>query len=159
MTQVHKIRPWSEHYACMVDMFGQAGLLGEAKQFVDQMLFKPDASILGALLSACMNCRDLEMGKEVAKKLFEVEPGNSGNYVLIANIYASHGRLEEANEVRKWMMSQELRKAKGCSLVNNWKQTCTLPMLHPWRQARAGEFCDVSGMMDEFFRQKSLLGA
>jgi hypothetical protein len=66
-----------------------------------------------------MNYRDLEMGKEVAKKLFVIEPGNTGNYVLLANIYASHGRLEEAKEVRRWMMFQELRKEKGCSLINN----------------------------------------
>jgi hypothetical protein len=103
----------------MVDMFGRAGLLTEAKRFIHQMRPKPDASVLGALLSACMNCRDLEMGKEVAKKLFVIEPGNTGNYVLLANIYASHGRLEEAKEVRRWMMFQELRKEKGCSLINN----------------------------------------
>ncbi|KAL6626342.1 hypothetical protein ACP70R_030068 [Stipagrostis hirtigluma subsp. patula] len=118
MTQVHKIIPWSEHYACMVDMFGRAGLLGEAKQFIDQMPVKPDASVLGALLAACMNCRDLEMGKDVAKKLFEIEPDNPGNYVLLANIYASHGRLEDAKEVRRWMICQQLRKEEGCSLVN-----------------------------------------
>ncbi|PAN31214.1 hypothetical protein PAHAL_5G404700 [Panicum hallii] len=126
MTQVHKITPSTEHYACMVDMFGRAGLLSEAKQFIDQMRVKPDASVLGALLSACMNCRDLEMGEEVAKKLFVIEPGNTGNYVLLANIYTSHGRLEKAKEVRKWMRFQELRKEKGCSLVNDESQTSML---------------------------------
>ncbi|KAK8451969.1 hypothetical protein SEVIR_5G032200v4 [Setaria viridis] len=126
MTQVHNITPSTEHYACMVDMFGRAGLLSEAKQLIDQMNVKPDASVLGALLSACMNCRDLEIGEEVAKKLFVIEPGNSGNYVLLANIYASHGRLEEAKEVRRWMMFQELRKEKGRSLVNSKNQTSML---------------------------------
>jgi hypothetical protein len=48
-----------------------------------------------------------------------IEPGNTGNYVQLANIYASHGRLEEAKEVRRWMMFQELRKEKQCSLINN----------------------------------------
>ena len=107
-------------------MFGRAGLLSEAKQFIDQMRVKPDASVLGALLSACMNCRDLEMGEEVAKKLFVIEPGNIGNYVLLANIYTSHGRLEEAKEMWKLMRVQELRKEKGCSLVNNESQNSML---------------------------------
>jgi len=107
-------------------MFGRAGLLSEAKQFIDQMRVKPDASVLGALLSACMNCRDLEMGEEVAKKLFVIEPGNTGNYVLLANIYTSHGRLEEAKEVRKLMRFQELRKEKGCSLVKDESQNSML---------------------------------
>ena len=29
MTKVYKLTPRSEHYGCMVDMFGRAGLLGE----------------------------------------------------------------------------------------------------------------------------------
>lgn len=102
----------------MVDMFGRAGLLGEAKQFIDNMQVKPDASVLGALLAACLNCGDLELGKEVAENLFEIEPGNAGNYVLLANIYALHGRFEEAKEVRIRMVSLDARKEKGCSLVN-----------------------------------------
>lgn len=118
MTQVYKLTPWSEHYSCMVDMFGRAGLLGEAKQFIDNMQVKPDASVLGALLAACLNCGDLELGKEVAENLFEIEPGNAGNYVLLANIYALHGRFEEAKEVRIRMVSLDARKEKGCSLVN-----------------------------------------
>nr|CAB3472922.1 unnamed protein product [Digitaria exilis] len=133
MTQVHKITPWTEHYACMVDMFGRAGLINEAKQFIDQMRVKPDASVLGALLSACMNCGDLEMGEEVAKKLFFIEPGNPGNYVVLANIYASHGRLEEAKEVRSWMLFQELRKERGRSLVNSENQTPTPSVLQQRR--------------------------
>ncbi|KAL5221875.1 hypothetical protein ABZP36_026588 [Zizania latifolia] len=118
MTQVHRITPWSEHYACMIDMFGRAGLLSEAKQLIDQMPVKPDESVLGALLAASLNCGELELGRKVAMKLFEIEPGNSGNYVLLANIYASHGRLEAANEVRRWMAYQEIIKEKGCSLFN-----------------------------------------
>jgi pentatricopeptide repeat protein len=118
MTKVYKLTPRSEHYCCMVDMFGRVGLLGEAKQFIDEMPVKPDASVLGALLAACLNCGDLELGKEVAENLFEIEPGKAGNYVTLANIYASHGRLEEAKEVRRRMVSQEVRKEKGCSLVN-----------------------------------------
>nr|CAB3476955.1 unnamed protein product [Digitaria exilis] len=133
MTQVHKITPWTEHYACMVDMFGRAGLINEAKQFIGLMRAKPDASVLGALLSACMNCGDLEIGEEVAKKLFMIEPGNPGNYVLLANIYASHGRLEEAKEVRSWMLFQELRKKRGRSLVNSENQTPTPSILQQRR--------------------------
>ncbi|KAK3160636.1 hypothetical protein QOZ80_1BG0062240 [Eleusine coracana subsp. coracana] len=149
MTQVYKVTPWSEHYACMVDMFGRAGLLGEAKQFIDQMQVKPDASVLGALLAGCVNCRDLEMGQEVAKKLFEIEPSNTGNYILLANIYASHGRLEEANVLRRQMMSVELRKTKGWSFVNNEN--------HPTlASSKSKQGYDVFRMMNELVREKSL---
>ncbi|KAL5227662.1 hypothetical protein ABZP36_015927 [Zizania latifolia] len=122
MTQVHRITPWSEHYACMIDMFGRAGLLCEVKQLIDQMPVKLDASVLGALVPPSLNCDDLELGKKVAKELFEIEPGSSGNYVLLANIFPSHIHTEDwrqaANEVKRWMMYQEIMKEKGCSLVN-----------------------------------------
>ncbi|KAG8051958.1 hypothetical protein GUJ93_ZPchr0001g31243 [Zizania palustris] len=121
MTQVHRIMPWSEHYACMIDMFGRAGLC-EAKQLIDQMPVKPDASVLGALVTPSLNCGDLELGKKVAKKLFEIEPSSSGNYVLLANIFPSHIHTEDwrqaSNEVKRWMTYQQIMKEKGCSLVN-----------------------------------------
>ncbi|RWV84234.1 hypothetical protein GW17_00054063 [Ensete ventricosum] len=110
-----KVTPGSEHYACMVDMLGRAGRLDEAKRFIDTMPIRPDSSVWGALLGACRNCRNLELGDEVARRLFEIEPDNAGNYVLLSNMYASHGQLEEAKEVRRTMESTGLRKETGCS--------------------------------------------
>ena len=39
--------------------------------------------------------------EEVAKKLFELEPDNPGNYVLLSNLYAQNRMLKEADEVRR----------------------------------------------------------
>ncbi|XP_072996748.1 putative pentatricopeptide repeat-containing protein At5g52630 [Typha latifolia] len=118
MSQTHRLAPGNEHYACVVDMLGRAGCLDDAKQFIDTMPVEPDASVWGALLGACRNCEDLELGKVVAQKLFEMEPDNPGNYVLLSNMYASYGRLEEAKEVRRLMSSNGVKKETGCSWID-----------------------------------------
>lgn len=78
----------------------------------------PGVSVWGALLGACRGYGDLEMGREVAEKLFEIEPDNPGNYVLLSNLYARRGRLKEANEVRKLMGAIGVRKEAGCSWID-----------------------------------------
>lgn len=118
MSEIYKMAPGSEHYACIVDMLGRAGRLDEAKRFIDEMPIQPDASVWGALLGACRNCGDLELGEKVAHRLFEIEPDNPGNYVLLSNMYAYHGRLEEAKEMRRLMGANGVRKETGCSWID-----------------------------------------
>ncbi|GAB2287242.1 hypothetical protein Dimus_021625 [Dionaea muscipula] len=118
MATIHNINPGPEHYACMVDMLGRAGRLEEAKEFIDTMPIKPDPSVWGALLGACRKHGNLEMGREVAERLFELEPSNSGNYVILANMYARSGKLNEADAVRRFMGKIGVRKDPGCSWID-----------------------------------------
>ena len=118
MTKINGVNPGHEHYACMVDLLGRAGRLDEARRFVKSMPIKPNSSIWGALLGACRNYDNLEMGREVAEKLFELEPDNPGNYMLLSNMYKDKGRLEEADEVRRLMGVNGIRKEPGCSWID-----------------------------------------
>ncbi|XP_015968733.1 putative pentatricopeptide repeat-containing protein At5g52630 [Arachis duranensis] len=118
MNNIHNIEPGLEHYACMVDLLGRVGRLDEAWKFIESMPIKPDSSTWGALLGACGKYGNLEMGREVADKLFELEPDNPGNYVLLSNIYSRHGMLEKANEVRQLMGIKGVRKEIGCSWID-----------------------------------------
>lgn len=118
MTKTHGIIPGHEHYACIVDLLGRAGRLDEARRFIELMPIRPHSSIWGALLGACRNHNNLEMGREVAEKLFYLEPNNPGNYVLLSNIYTNNGRLKEADEVRRSMGLNGVRKEPGCSWID-----------------------------------------
>lgn len=118
MGKQHNMNPGHEHYACMVDLLSRAGRLGEAKSFVESMPIEPDVSVWGALLGACRRHGDLEMAIEVAERLFEIEPDNPGNYVLLCNMYTRNGRLKEANEVRRLMGVKRVRKETGCSWID-----------------------------------------
>ncbi|KAE8734552.1 transcription factor PIF3-like [Hibiscus syriacus] len=114
MEKMHGIIPGHEHYACMVDLLGRSGQLDEARRFIAQMPIKPNVSVWGALLGACANYGNLGMGIEVSGRLFELEPNNPGNYVLLSNMYAQKGKLKEADLVRRSMAFNRVRKEPGC---------------------------------------------
>ncbi|GAB4848571.1 hypothetical protein Ancab_003277 [Ancistrocladus abbreviatus] len=109
--------PSLEHYACMVDLFGRVGQLHEAMRLVERMPMEPHAGVYGSLLNASRIHKKVEIGELAAKKLFELEPDNSGNYVLLSNIYAVVGRWEDVGRVREVMRKKGVKKATGWSWV------------------------------------------
>ncbi|KAK7284466.1 hypothetical protein RJT34_19212 [Clitoria ternatea] len=118
MADIHNIEPGLEHYACMVDLLGRVGRLDEAWKFIESMPIEPDSSVWGALLGACGKYGNVEMGREVAERLFKLEPDNPGNYALLSNIYRRNGMLEKADEVRQLMGINGVRKEAGCSWID-----------------------------------------
>lgn len=103
MSRDYDIRPTIEHCSCMVDLLGRAGYLDEAWDFIRTMKLKPDASIWGALLASCRTYRNLEFAEIAAKNLFELEPYNSANYVLMMNLYAMSNRWKDVERVKDLM--------------------------------------------------------
>ncbi|CAI0394169.1 unnamed protein product [Linum tenue] len=71
----------------MVDLLGRAGYLDEAWDFIQTMPLKPDASMWGAFLGSCRIHRNLEYAEIAAKQLYELEPRNSANYVVMMSLY------------------------------------------------------------------------
>lgn len=115
MQRVHMIEPMSSHYACMIDLFGRAGLLKEAHEFINQMPIEPDAIAWGSLLAACKIHKDHDLGKVAAERLLLIEPENSGAYSGLANVYSACGQWEKAAEVWKLMRSNGVKKEQGFS--------------------------------------------
>eukprot|EP01018_Ginkgo_biloba_P026114 Gb_35645 [translate_table: standard] len=117
MSGDYNITPGGEHYACMVDLLGRAGQLDEAEKFIQNMPLKPIGGVWGALLSACRIHCNVELGERVAQHLFELEPYNAGNFVMLSNIYAAAGRWDAVAKVRNMMRHRGLKKNPGCSWI------------------------------------------
>lgn len=113
----HGLQPWKDHYTCMVDLLGRAGCFDEAKNLIETMSIQPDNVIWASLLSACKVHRNIEMGKYVAEKLLEIDPTNSGPYVLLSNMYAELGRWRDVTRVRRLMVQKGVVKQPGCSWI------------------------------------------
>ncbi|GER34384.1 pentatricopeptide repeat-containing family protein [Striga asiatica] len=113
------ITPRMEHYGCVVDLLGRAGLLREAYEFVATMPFKADASVLGALLGACRVHGDVDLGNEVGRQLLELQPGHCGRYVLLSGIYAGAGIWDHAATLRKVMARVGIQKVPAFSILLN----------------------------------------
>ncbi|KAG9457196.1 hypothetical protein H6P81_001704 [Aristolochia fimbriata] len=117
MTEEYGLLPQKDHYTCMVDLLGRAGRLFEAWEIIESMPVEPDSILWGSLLGACKVHHNVEMGELVAKKLFELDPNNSGPYVLLSNMYAEMERWADVKRVRKLMRQQGIVKQPGCSWV------------------------------------------
>ncbi|KAL5996539.1 hypothetical protein ACLOJK_026619 [Asimina triloba] len=117
MKDKYGIEPRIEHYSCMVDMLGRAGKLSEAEEFIKNMNMEPTASMFGSLLGACHVHRNVELGEKMASKLFELEPKNAANYIMLSNVYAAAGRWDDVGRVRKLMVAKRLSKSAGCSWI------------------------------------------
>ncbi|CAN6456533.1 unnamed protein product [Victoria cruziana] len=105
------------HYACMVDVLGRAGMLLEADELIKKMPFKPTASMWGSLLGSCRNHGNIQLAEIAAQRLFELEPKNAGNHVLLSNIYAANGKWVDVSESRKRLKDSGVQKEKGKSWV------------------------------------------
>lgn len=109
--------PIREHYACMVDVLARAGHLATAYQFICEMPIEPTASMLGALLSGCINHRKFDLAERVGKKLIELEPYHDGRYVGLSNVYAVVKRWDDARSLREAMERRGVKKSPGFSFV------------------------------------------
>lgn len=109
--------PTVDHYACMVDLLGRVGQLDEAKMLIDSMPMEPHGGVYGSLLNASRIHKRVDLGELAANQLFELEPTNSGNYILLSNIYASAGRWDDVNRIREAMKERGVQKTTAWSLV------------------------------------------
>ncbi|XP_059640401.1 pentatricopeptide repeat-containing protein At5g15300 [Cornus florida] len=117
MKDEYNIEPNIKHYGCMVDMLGRTGLLNEAFEFVDSMEIEPNAIIWRTLLGACKIHGNVELGRRANEQLLKMRRNQSGDYVLLSNIYASRGEWDGVEKVRQLMDDSGVRKEPGFSLI------------------------------------------
>ncbi|XP_017983917.1 PREDICTED: pentatricopeptide repeat-containing protein At1g08070, chloroplastic [Theobroma cacao] len=117
MGQEYAISPDLQHYGCMVNLLGRAGLFDEAEALIQNMEMKPDGAIWGSLLGACRVHKRVELGESVAQRLLELEPDNPGAYVLLSNIYAGAGRWDDVARIRTLLNNKGMKKVPGCSSI------------------------------------------
>lgn len=111
------LEPQREHYACMIDLLGRIGMLEKAYELITNMPMEPSESAWGALLNACRKHKNVEMAKLSAQKLLDLDPQDSGIYVLLANVYADSKRWSDVRRVRSLMRERGVRKIPGHSLI------------------------------------------
>lgn len=117
MEKCYGVAPTAELYACMTDLLSRAGYLEKALQLVETMPMESDGAVWGALLGASHVHGNPDVAEIASKRLFELEPDNIGNYLLLSNTYASAGRWDDVSKVRKLLREKNLKKNPGWSWV------------------------------------------
>lgn len=109
--------PKIEHYSCMVDLYARAGHLSEAWDFVERMPEKVDEIVVGALLGACQKQKNTDISQRVMQLLLEIEPSNSGNFVISSKIFANLRMWDDSAKMRALMREKGVSKTPGCSWI------------------------------------------
>ncbi|XP_015582012.2 pentatricopeptide repeat-containing protein At4g21065 [Ricinus communis] len=117
MKEEYNIMPRMEHYGCMVDLFGRAGLVIDAYKYIQNMPLQANAVIWRTLLGACTIHGHLALGEIARAQLLLLEPKHCGDYVLLSNLYASEQRWSDVHNLRRTMLHKGIRKTPGHSLV------------------------------------------
>ncbi|PKA56639.1 Putative pentatricopeptide repeat-containing protein [Apostasia shenzhenica] len=116
MELIHGVIPGPEHYACMVDLLGRAGHLGEAEALAAST---SDATVWKALLAASRLHRNVEAAERAATALLRLSSADSTAYVMLSNVYSAAGRWPEMARVRGIMRARGVNKDPGCSWVED----------------------------------------
>ncbi|KAL3512853.1 hypothetical protein ACH5RR_025570 [Cinchona calisaya] len=119
MHEEHGVEPLADHYTCIIDSLGRAGRFNELEKIIDKMPYKDDPIVWEVLLSSCRVHSNVGLARRAADELFRLDQNNSAPYVLLANMYASLGRWDDANDVRSMMTEQQVLKDPGYSWIEH----------------------------------------
>lgn len=156
MTDDYQFFPDSEHYTCLIDLLGRAGLLDEALTVLTSIPIEADPSTYGAFIGACKVNGNVELAKLAAEKLFTLEPNKPVNYTIMSNIYSSETRWADVARVRHQMRYSCDQKAPGCSWLEIGGDIHTFVSgdeSHP----QASEVYVMLGMLLRLMKEKSCI--
>ncbi|KDP25082.1 hypothetical protein JCGZ_22617 [Jatropha curcas] len=126
MINKYDILPRTEHFSCIVDLFARGGQLEAAYNMICKMDIKPNASLWGAILGACSIYGNISLGEVAATHLFNIDPENPANYVVLSSLYAAAGAWDNACKMRNLMEERSLTKIPGYSFVQSTKKNMAL---------------------------------
>ncbi|GAV87549.1 PPR domain-containing protein/PPR_2 domain-containing protein/DYW_deaminase domain-containing protein [Cephalotus follicularis] len=117
ISERHEMTPNLDHYACMIYLLGRSGCMDKALNLIKGMPYKPNSLIWSTLLSVSAMKGDVKHGEMAAKNLFELDPMDAGPYIMLSNIYAACGRLEDVAHIRSLMKDTNVKKFAAYSWV------------------------------------------
>ncbi|KAI4389361.1 hypothetical protein MLD38_001593 [Melastoma candidum] len=154
MSEKYGIHPQLDHYACMVDILGRAGRVGDAWELIEGMPMQPDSIVWSALLASCRKHGIKELADMAAGKLRELHPDRSLGYVQISNMHCLGGRFDDAVLIRKEMEGARVRKEPGLSWVQVGKQIHEFASGGRWHP----HIKKIYAELDSFIRKLKELG-
>ncbi|GER25469.1 pentatricopeptide repeat-containing protein [Striga asiatica] len=116
MAGFYGLEPKIEHYCCLVDLLGRAGLVEEAEERVRAVPLKPKTVLWRSLLGTARVHGNLKIAELALGKLVELEPETSGKYVLLSNMYACLDKWDDVKRIRELMKDGGVNKTPGSSL-------------------------------------------
>ncbi|KAM3249781.1 pentatricopeptide repeat-containing protein, mitochondrial [Capsicum annuum] len=138
MIEDYKLSPSLQHYTCLLDLFSRSGHLEDGEDLLNTMPVQPDEAVWAALLSACKQHGNTEMGVRVANRLLILGPKDPSTCILLSNTYAHAAMWDNVSKLRKHLANSEVRKEPGYSSIDLGRETMTFyagEALYPMKDA------------------------
>ncbi|XP_073019807.1 pentatricopeptide repeat-containing protein At1g26900, mitochondrial [Primulina eburnea] len=124
MVTVYGLNPKTEHYGCLIDLLGRAGLLEEAYDLMKELTLERDATAWRALLGACRVYGKVDLVGRVKRELdnnCDEHPADllsvSGTYTAAGMIPPNGDKWESEDQLRKVDFKQHGKKEAGISTI------------------------------------------
>ncbi|XVF02478.1 hypothetical protein REPUB_Repub04eG0178800 [Reevesia pubescens] len=117
MISFYGICPERQHFSCMVDLLGRAGLLGEAEELLQQAPGGGDSVMWSSLLRSCRVHKNEIVGKRAAKVLMEIGQDDFAISLQVSNFYSDIGEFEASLQIREIAMAKKVMREIGHSLI------------------------------------------
>ncbi|KAK4339281.1 hypothetical protein RND71_040743 [Anisodus tanguticus] len=127
MVLEYGLTPKVEHYGCLIDILGRAGLLETARELIKGLPIEGDATAWRALLAACRVHGSVELGEQVKKEIEQRFGEHPADSLLLNGTYGIAGILPEVSdmlEVKEGKLEKEVgsssfsgKKEAGCSSI------------------------------------------
>ncbi|KAG6390777.1 hypothetical protein SASPL_148522 [Salvia splendens] len=95
MVNVYQLKPKIEHYGCMIDLLGRAGLLEEAYELIKGLPVKRDATAWRALLGACRVYGNVKLAEGVKEELEGIRENHAADSLSLAGAYVAAGMVAD----------------------------------------------------------------
>lgn len=109
--------PERQHYSCMVDLMGRAGLLDEVEQLLKDSPWEGDPVIWSSVLRSCRVHGNEQVGKRAAEILTEVDPDNPSGWLQASKFYSEIGDFETMKQCREIAVARKIRREIGQSSI------------------------------------------
>ncbi|GAB4839773.1 hypothetical protein Ancab_020483 [Ancistrocladus abbreviatus] len=117
MKKLHGVEPDRQHYSCMVDLLGRAGLLCEAEELLDKSPVKNDSVMWSSLLRSCRVHQNEVVGRRVANRLMDLEPRDPAACLQASIFYFEVGDYESSMRLQEMGVAEKVIREIGCSLI------------------------------------------
>ncbi|KAL4018844.1 hypothetical protein IC575_022470 [Cucumis melo] len=115
MVYEYEITPKIEHYGCIIDLLGRAGLLEEAHNLLKSLPSKGDITGWRTLLASCRVYGDVELGETVKRMLVDLNDEHPADSMLLSSTYAIAGRLSDYTQYQQSKEGNKVKEANGSS--------------------------------------------
>ncbi|XP_022151065.1 pentatricopeptide repeat-containing protein At1g26900, mitochondrial [Momordica charantia] len=119
MVYEYGMTPKIEHYGCIIDLLGRAGLLEEAHNLIKNLPSKGDITGWRALLAACRVYGDVELGESVKRMLVDLNDEHPTDSVLLSSTYAIAGRLSDYTRTQQIKEENRMKEETRSSHMQN----------------------------------------